>query len=443
MPEDRTKGELEQSCIHTGGDPFAEGEPVEPGALSVIDALVSADIPNTIDGRRAAFADWVADPRNPLTTRVIVNRIWQWHFGKAIAGNPNNFGSTGGRPTHPKLLDYLASTFVSDGWSIKKLHRQIMLSETYRRASSHPQPEQLAKLDPLGRSHAVFHPRRLTAEELRDAMLSVTGELNPTLGGIPCRPEINIEVALQPRMVMGTFAPAWIPNPEPQQRHRRSIYVTRLRGLMHPMLEVFNSPAPDFSCERREASTVTPQVFSLFNGQNTYSRALAMANRAWQDAQDIAADNREATAITRCFELALGRRPAKNETDEFLAHWKKLVSVLPEKARPSQPVLLKVKREAVEENTGERFSFEEHLFSNEAFKPDLQPGDVDRKVRALADICLVILNSNEFVLCLLIPARTRMRVITNTNKNKHLTPASELPVRFTRSCWYLETGIEP
>lgn len=397
MPQDRTNGELEYSCIHTGGDPFAKGEPVEPGTLSVISDLVSEDVPTSLDGRRTKFANWVADARNPLTTRVIVNRIWQWHFGKAIAGNPNNFGSTGGLPTHPKLLDHLADTFIQDDWSIKKLHRRIMLSAAYRRSSTHPSPEQRAELDPQQNSYAAFSPRRLTAEEIRDAMLAVTGELNSKLGGIPCRPEINIEVALQPRMVMGTFAPAWVANAKPEERHRRSIYATRLRGLMHPMLEVFHSPTPDFSCERREASTVTPQVFSLFNGQNTYSRALALANRVSQETKDVAVGERDAETLTRCFQLALGRRPADEEVNEFLAHWEKLEASLPEEARPSPPVLLTVKREAVEENTGERFTFEEQLFANQNFEPDLQPGDVDRHVRALADICLVILNSNEFV----------------------------------------------
>ena len=170
----------------------------------------------------------------------------------------------------------------------------------------------------------------------------------------------------------------------------------KLRGLMHPMLEVFNSPAPDFSCERREASTVTPQVFSLFNGQNSYSRALALANRVWQEV-DSNGDQKVPAAIHRCFELALGRQPGSDEIAEFTAHWEKLKSTLPQQARPSPPVLTKVKREAVEENTGEHFTFEEQLFANNEFKPDLQPSDVDRSVRALADICLVIMNSNEFV----------------------------------------------
>jgi len=397
VPGNRTAGELEASHILTGGDPFASGEPVTPGTLSVVDEYVSAKIPTALEGRRAQFADWVADPQNPLTSRVMVNRIWQWHFGEAIAGNPNNFGSTGARPTHPDLLDYLAATFVEEGWSIKQLHRRILLSQAYQRSTKHPHPEQLTKLDPLGKSLAVFRPRRLTAEELRDSMLAVTGELNPALGGIPCRPEINEEVAMQPRMVMGTFAPAWVPNPRPEQRHRRSIYALKLRGLMYPMLEVFNSPAPDFSCEKRGASTVTPQVFSLFNSESSYARGLALANRAWKDAADAPGDNRERAAIERCFQLALSRAPSTAEVQQLLEHWKKLEAALPPTARSTPVAPLKVKREAVEENTGERFRFEEQLFSNTEFQPDLQPSDVNRHIRALGDICLVILNSNEFV----------------------------------------------
>ena len=163
------------------------------------------------------------------------------------------------------------------------------------------------------------------------------------------------------------------------------------------MLEVFNSPAPDFSCERREASTVTPQVFSLFNSQNSYSRGLALAHRAWCESEESPSGQRDASAVRRCFELALGRPPAEEELDAFLDHWNKLESTLPATARPSAKALLKVQREAVEENTGEKFTFEEPLFANEEFEADLQPSDVDRHVRALGDVCLVILNSNEFV----------------------------------------------
>ena len=392
IPDDRmNRGELEQTAILTGGDPFAPSQPVSPGILSVINDQVTATISDSIEGRRTGFANWVAAAANPLTTRAIANRLWLWHFGEPIAGNPNNFGSTGKRPTHPQLLDWLAATLVQDNWSIKTMHRRIMMSDAYCRSSHHPDPTALRELDPQGNRYTVFKPRRLTAEELRDSMLAVTKELNATLGGIPCRPEINIEVAMQPRQVMGTFAAAWVPNPKPRQRHRRSIYALKLRGMPHPMLEVFNSPAADFSCERRETSTVTPQVFNLFNGHNTHARALALAARSVQET-----DN-DRDAIKRCFQLALCREPSPQELKEFLTHWRETEEALPKKASARATPPLEVVREAVEENTGERFRFSEPLYSNADFVADLQPADVDRHTRALSDLCLVILNSNEFV----------------------------------------------
>jgi len=395
MPVDRmTTGELEETCILTGGDPFGTGAKVKPGVLSVLGGALRHPIPDTIEGRRKAFADWVASAENPLTTRAIVNRIWLWHFGQPIAGNPNNFGSTGKKPAHPELLDWLAGTFVEQGWSFKAIHRVIMTSAAYRRSANHPDRKLVAEKDPAGTSYAVFQPRRLSAEELRDSMLAATGELNPTLGGIPNRPEINLEAALQPRMVMGTFANAWTPNPRPEQRHRRSLYALKLRGLADPAMEVFNTPSPDFSCERREASTVTPQVFSMFNGQNIHARALALATRALRDTKDLK-DGRDEAALTRCFALALTRAPAPDELKTCLAHWRKLRATLPP-APPARKPPLEVHREAVEENTGEKFIFTERLHANADFIPDLQPADCDARTRALADVCLVLFNANEF-----------------------------------------------
>ncbi|MEM9704104.1 MAG: DUF1553 domain-containing protein, partial [Planctomycetota bacterium] len=224
-----------------------------------------------------------------------------------------------------------------------------------------------------------------------------TGELNTAVGGIPCRPEINFEVAMQPRQVMGTFASAWVPNPRPEQRHRRSLYVLKLRGLLHPMFDVFNSPGPDFSCERREASTVTPQVFSLFNSRDSYARSLALADRAWRDVSDTRLEDRDAAAVRRVFELVLSRRPTAAETRAVLAHWQTIEEGLPTTAVPQPPPPVKIQRVALEEKTGERFTFEEPLFAYEDFVPDLRPEDVDRHIRALGDVCLVLLNSNEFV----------------------------------------------
>ncbi len=391
MPQNRmTVGDLEETRVLTGGDPFGSGEKVMPGVLSVVGAAQKTPIPDAIEGRRKAFADWVAGAENPLTTRAIVNRIWLWHFDQPIAGNPNNFGSTGKKPTHPELLDWLAATFVEKGWSFKATHRVIMNSEAYRRSALHPDLKTLVDKDPTRTSYAVFKPRRLTAEEMRDAMLVATGELNPTLGGIPNRPEINLEAALQPRQVMGTFAAAWSPNPLPAQRHRRSLYALKVRGLPDPLQEVFNAPTPDFSCERREASTVTPQVFSLFNGQTTQSRALALANRAVRETKS------DEQALTRIFVLTFSRQPSADELGISLAHWRDIEALLGGAPSPTQQPPLEVRRDAIEENTGEKFSFTETLHAYSDFVPDLQPAAVPAHTRALADVCLALLNSNEF-----------------------------------------------
>ena len=354
-------------------------------------SFLAADVPTAIEGRRTAFAAWVASADNPLTTRVIANRVWLWHFGRPLAGNPNNFGSTGGKPTHPELLDWLAATLVEQGWSLKALHRLIMTSAAYRRSAAHPDHAGLATRDPAGTSYAAFAPRRLTAEELRDAMLAATGELNRTLGGIPNRPEINPEAALQPRQVMGTFASAWIPNPLPAQRHRRSLYALRIRGLPDPAMEVFNQPTADFSCERRDASTVTPQVFNLFNGAASHARALALAARATRETGSAA------EALTRCFELAWCRPPTPAEHAACLAHWRLIEAMIADAPAPvPAPPPREVRREAVEENTGEKFAFVERLHANADFVPDLRPGDVPLSTRALADVCLALFNANEF-----------------------------------------------
>lgn len=237
----------------------------------------------------------------------------------------------------------------------------------------------------------MFAPRRLTAEELRDAMLAATGELNRALGGIPNRPEINPEAALQPRQVMGSFAAAWVPNALPAQRHRRSLYALRIRGLPDPGMEVFNQPTPYFSCERRDSSTITPQVFALFNGAASHARALALAARA---AKETTTD---ADAIARCFALALGRPPTAAELEKCLAHWRDIARLIAHTPpAPAARPPLELRRDAVEENTGEKFSFQEKLHAAADFVPDLAPADVTLRVRALADVCLTLFNTNEF-----------------------------------------------
>ena len=379
----------EKTAILTGGDLFSPADPVEPGALSAVG--LKADIPAEVNGRRTALAKWITHKDNPLTARVMVNRVWQNHFGRGLAGNPNNFGATGKKPTHPELLDWLASEFVAKGWSVKELHRLIMTSETYRRASTHPTPERLAKLDPAGNSYAVFRPRRLTAEELRDAMLAVTDELNRKPGGIPARPDMNLEAALQPRMIMGTFAPSYVPDTKPAQRNRRSVYALKLRGQRDPFMTTFNQPGPDKSCELRDSSNVTPQVFTLFNSEESADRALAFAARVLKETKG------EGEAVRRAFRLAFGRVPNKAEADDALQLWKETTQEQAKRKPKARTYPTEVTRSANEENTGQIFTFVEKLFEYQDYQPDLQPHQVDARTRGFADLCLALLNANEFL----------------------------------------------
>ena len=221
-------------------------------------------------------------------------------------------------------------------------------------------------------------------------MLLATGELNLEVGGIPNRPEINLEAALQPRQVMGTFAAAWTPNPLPTQRHRRSLYALKVRGLSDPSMEVFNAPSPDFSCERRERSTVTPQVFAMFNSHASCARALALANRVLKQSKS------DEAAIELTFLLAYGRAPETEELKMCMEHWREMQTIQAKTQVSNLQLPLSVRRDEIEENTGEKFSFTETLYSNADFVPDLQAADCDNRTRALADVCLSLLNTNEF-----------------------------------------------
>jgi mono/diheme cytochrome c family protein len=391
LPSDRRQGQVEATAILPGGDPFSPTARVAPGVLSAANDGSTGAVPETLEGRRAAFARWVASASNPLTARVMVNRIWGWHFGTPLAGNPNNFGATGKKPTHPELLDALARAFIDSGWSVKAMHRMIVMSDAYRRSSRHPDLQAVAKLDPLGISYAVFRPRRLTAEEVRDAMLAATGELNRSVGGIPCRPELNPEVAFQPRQVMGTYAEAWQPSPEPSRRHRRSLYMLKLRGLRDPFFEVFNQPSPESSCELRDTSTIAPQAFALFNSTSSHARALALAARARAVAKD------DDQTIDAMFRLTLGREPNDDERQAALAHWKAMTARHERLRFVAPEPVLEIIREVVDENSGEPFQFTEPLEMMADFVPDARPSDVPADVRGLAEIGLVLFNTNEFI----------------------------------------------
>ena len=387
----------EKNFIYAGGDVFTKSDAVTPGVLSCTGVASSRDpqdpysLTHAMSGRRLQLARWIANDKNSLATRSIVNRIWHYHFGRGIAANPNNLGATGAKPTHQDLLDWLASEFVAEGWSIKQLHRTIMRSETYMRSTSHPHYEALENVDPTNRLLAVFLPRRLTAEEYRDTLLAASGELNRETGGLPIRPEINTEVAFSPRMIQFSLAPAYQSERLAADRNRRSIYAYRVRGLRNPLLEVLDQPNPNESCELRDSASTAPQVFATMNGDYATKRSIAMAMKLEAEFNDVE------SRIRYGFLSATGQKISDELGKKLLKHCEKMLAYH-EKKHPQDKVYpTSITRSLVEENTGETFFYEELLDNYQDYEPDKGPSDVDPETRALADICLLIFNSNQLM----------------------------------------------
>lgn len=396
-PKQRS-GEMQQIFVLAGGAITAPTEQVTPGVLTAVagsndrtEPNAWNTIPNSQEGRRLALARWIASSNNTLTARVIVNRIWQMHFGTGLVATPNNFGQKGAKPSHPELLDWLATWFMDHGWSIKQLHQLIMTSDTYRQSSRPVDAKQAQSQDPKNLCLSHFPTRRMTAEQLRDSLLAITAELNPEMGGPGVFPEINWEVALQPRHIMGSVAPAYQPMPRPEQRNRRTLYAFRYRTLADPMLEVFNRPGSEISCERRDETTVTPQAFALFNGQFTHDRALALAHQIKQNTTS------KPDAIKQVFQKIVLRDPESTELDVTLKHVTEMQAYHTAHPPTEVPLPREVKREMIEELTGESFSWTEKLDLTDNYQRDLKPWDVDAETRALAELCLVLMNSNEFI----------------------------------------------
>ena len=269
-----------RSPIHllARGEYTAKGESVGMRTLGVLLPEGSPELPPTTARPRLELARWIASPTNPLTARVMVNRIWLHHFGAGIVETPNDFGRAGARPSHPELLDYLANQFVASGFSIKHLHRLILRSNTYRQSSASPTDPAIRELaiskDPENRLLWRFNRQRLEAEQLRDAILAVAGTLNPKQGGP------GVMVPLTPDLVSMLYNPLqWRPAKDPGEHTRRSIYLIAKRNLRLPMMEVFDSPDMQASCPRRESSTHAPQALELLNGPFANQQAEALARR--------------------------------------------------------------------------------------------------------------------------------------------------------------------
>jgi Protein of unknown function (DUF1553)/Protein of unknown function (DUF1549)/Planctomycete cytochrome C/PA14 domain len=292
--------------ILTRGSPQGKADRVEPGFISVLGGGKPKVDPNAAantTGRRLALAQWITAPENRLTSRVIVNRIWQHHFGRGIVRSPNNFGLLGETPTHPELLDWLANNFVTNGWRIKPLHKLLLMSQAYRQ-SSHASEEALSK-DPSNNRFSRFDMRRLSAEEIRDAVLAVNGRLNLKMYGPSVYPQLSSEV-LASQSVPGS---GWN-NADPEGQTRRSIYIHIKRSLLVPMLSNFDFPEPDSSCEARFITTQPGQALGMLNGDFLNEQAVEFAKRLKNEAGDKLPDQ-----VALAFRIAFAREANSSEVD--------------------------------------------------------------------------------------------------------------------------------
>ncbi|MCO8124385.1 PSD1 and planctomycete cytochrome C domain-containing protein [Stieleria sp. TO1_6] len=250
--------------------------------------------------RRLLLAEWITDPENRLTSRVMANRIWQYHFGRGIVESSNNFGQLGTPPTHPRLLDYLANRFIESGWSVKAMHRLILSSQTYQ-MSSRGNPESLAA-DPANSLFWRFDPRRLSAEEIRDSILAANGSLNRDVYGPSVYPELSAEV------LAGQSKPGsgWGKS-SPSQQNRRSVYIHVKRSLITPMLSAFDFPDPDQTCEARFMTLQPAQALSLLNGDFAAKQAQKLADSVH------AADIEDSELVRRVIPAVLSREATDAE----------------------------------------------------------------------------------------------------------------------------------
>jgi hypothetical protein len=257
-------------------------------------------------GRRRVLAAWVASADNPLTARVMANRVWQHHFGKGLVASPSDFGRNGTAPTHPELLDWLASDFVDGGWRLKRLHKALMTSRTYRQSS---RVRDEGAIDPDNTLLWRQNLRRLEAEAVRDAVLAVSGRLNPAMGGRGIFPTLPPEVlSTQSRPGLG-----WDKS-DPWEESRRSVYVYVKRTLGVPLLETFDFATPDKSVAARPTTTIAPQALILLNSSFTEEQSAAFAGRLLREGADPARN------VERAFRLALGRSPTPREAQVALAY---------------------------------------------------------------------------------------------------------------------------
>jgi hypothetical protein len=279
--------------------PTDEVQPALPAlwAGSASNAKLEIKPTATSSGRRTALADWLASDSNPLTARVFVNRVWSQYFANGIVSTVADFGRAGQKPTHPELLDYLATDFVQNGWSVKKLHRQILLSSVYRQSSN--QRDDVLKADPDNKLLAVYPRKRLEAEAIRDSLLAASGQLVDKIGGPAVFPQVP-----------GNFNAGnlWTASTDPQEQNRRSLYVFVRRSVPYPLTQSFDPADPSHAHHKRDVTTTPLQALTLFNSDVVFNWSQALAGRVIREAgQD------ENAQLTRLYEILFSRAPNKSE----------------------------------------------------------------------------------------------------------------------------------
>ena len=289
------------------------GRAASPGEVAV-PCLPTALVPSQPEfsskgnssGRRLALARWIASPENPLTARVLANRVWQQHLGHGLVRTGGDFGIMGDRPSHPELLDWLASRFIQEGWSLKKLHTLIMTSNTYRMDKT-PVAEYL-EADPENRFLWRAHYRRLEAEAIRDSMLAASGQLNRKMYGpsmVPPIPEAALEGHPDPDKIWHTS--------NEREASRRTVYAFVKRSMLIPMLEVLDFCDTTRSSAQRPVTSIAPQALTLFNGDFANAQALHLARRVLEDAGPNPVEQ-----VDLVYRLALSRRPTPDEHREMV-----------------------------------------------------------------------------------------------------------------------------
>ncbi len=306
-----------ETFVFARGNPHAEPkpehrvEPAFPGILEPPAPEIAPAASGRSSGRRTALANWITSPTNPLTARVLANRIWQYHFGRGIVRSPNNFGLMGDPPTHEELLDWLAAELVAGGWRLKSLHKTILMSRAYRAASTAVE-ESLAK-DPLNDAWWRFDMRRLAAEEIRDSIHVTSGGFNPQMFGpsvYPDLPQAVLATQSRPGEGWGKSAPA--------EQARRSVYIHVKRSLLTPILADFDLADPDTSCPVRFTTTQPTQALGMMNGDFLHAQARVFAERIRRDAGGTNADQTEAM-VRRAIEVALVRPASDAEVERGVA----------------------------------------------------------------------------------------------------------------------------